>query len=209
MKKVFVFVLLLLPCLPIVSLDLGVGVDATVWVASEKEDSFKATNTYVELLPALVLMVSPRMEVRPFAIFRSSKQSDPDDIASWDADRSQLDLGLGAGLYYHFIQREIISLSTGPKVRMVSFLKHSGSSAPDFDSRFHFEAQVELPVNLDIRLGKRLYFRVALEISGIYFNTFNYELAGVKYSETEFWIYPFYKNTFDEISVYSGFYLMF
>jgi hypothetical protein len=209
MKKVFVFILLLVPCLSLVSLDLGVGVDVEVWVDSEKEESFEATRTWVELMPALILMVSPRMEVRPFAIFTLSKESDPNNIADWDADDTRIHCGLGTGLYYHFIQREIISVCTGPKVSAELVLEPSGSSNPDWDPFFAFEAQAALPVYLDIRLSKRLFFRTGIEIPGIIVTHANWGLAGVKGAHTTLWINDFNLDTLDDIVGYVGFYLMF
>lgn len=210
MKKVFVLVLLLVPCLSLVSLDLGFGVDAELWVASEKQDSFEANRTWLRLWPALVLMVSPRLEVRPFAIFETSKSSDPDDIvADWDADALRIDFGLGTGLYYHFIQREIISLCTGPKVSAKLRPKPSGSSNPDYDSYFLLVTQVVLPVYLDIRLSKRLFLRTGIEIASIGLYYRNFELAGVKTKTTSLTMNSFFWATSDELQWDIGFYLMF
>jgi hypothetical protein len=210
MKKVFVLVLLLVPCLSLLSLDLGVGVDGVLWVASAKEGSFEAYNTWLRLSPALVLMVSPRLEVRPFAIFEMSKISDPADIEStWDADRLRIEFGLGAGLYYHFIQREIISLCTGPQVSAVLWPEPSGSSYPDYDSYFQLVTRVAIPVYLDIRLSKRLFLRTGIEFLAINIRHENFELAGVKNKFTALTVSSVFWDTLDELETHIGFYLMF
>ena len=49
MKKFFVLVVLLVPCLSLVSLDLGVGLDMELWAASEKEGSFEANRIWLRL----------------------------------------------------------------------------------------------------------------------------------------------------------------
>ena len=105
MKKVFVLVLLLVPCLSLMSLDLGVGLDMQIRVDSAAEEgSSTARYFYTLLQPALILMVSPQWEVRPYVVFALRSESDPDDIASWAADYSSGPiLGLGTGLYLSLI----------------------------------------------------------------------------------------------------------
>ena len=211
MKKVFVFVLILMPCLPLVSLDLGIGVDTDVWVRPKTEGSFEATQIFVELSPALILMVTPQIEVQPFVVVGLYKQSDPDDIATWDADRSQLHFGLGVGLYYHFVQREIVSLCTGPKLNALMYFEPSGSSVPNFDSYINFEIQVELPLYLDIRVTKSFLFRMGLIHEGIGFSVEKVELSGVEYIDTTFFIdnfYPIPWEPLENVSAYFGFYFM-
>jgi hypothetical protein len=142
-----------------------------------------------------------------------SKSSDPDDIVDdsqgWVADALRFDFGLGAGLYYHFIQREIISLCTGPKVSAVLRPKPSGSSYPDYDSYFQLVARVAIPVYLDIRLSKRLFLRTGIELIGINIRHENFELAGVKNKFTGLTIYNDFWGTLDELEMHIGFYLMF
>lgn len=209
MKKVFVFVLLLVPCLTLMSLEIGVGLDTHVEVNPMKEGSFEATHTSVWLRPALILMVTPRIEVHPSVIFGLSKESDPDDIAIWDADRSQINLGLGLGLYYHFVQREIISLCTGPILSARFFLTPSDSSMPDYDSYFNLQIQAAIPLYLDIRVSKRFLIRTGVISEGIRLITEKYEQSGIEYSDTTFAIDNFYLTTLGNIWAYFGFYLMF
>ena len=210
MKKVFVFVLLLVPCLSLVSLDLGVGLDMHIRVDPAKEGSSTAVFFYTSLEPALILMVSPQWEVRPYVRFALRKESDPDDIASWNADYfSGPILGLGTGLYYHFVQREIINISSGAKIETWMWFKPSGSSVPDYDSYFRIRANVLLPVNFDFRLSKRVFFRLALEVSGFHCESVWYEVAGVKYNNTTAWIWNEIQGFSGEINTYAGFYLMF
>jgi hypothetical protein len=211
MKKVFVLVLLLVPCLSLVSLDLGVGLDMQIRVDSAAEEgSSTARYFYTLLQPALILMVSPQWEVRPFVLFSLQSESDPDDIASWDADYfSGPILGLGTGLYYHFVQREIINISSGAKIVTLMQFKPSDPSAPDYDSYFKMVAHVWLPVNFDFRLSKRVFFRLALGVTGFQYISEWYEETGVKYNNTQVSILNYIGGTLGAINTGAGFYLMF
>lgn len=209
MKKVFVLVLLLVPCLSLLSLDLGVGLDMQIRVDSAKEGSSTARYFYTLLQPALILMVSPHWEVRPYVVFALRSESDPDDIASWAADYSGPIFGLGTGLYYHFVQREIINISSGAKIGVAMFSKPSGSSVPDYDSYFKIQSNVRLPVNFDFRLSKRVFFRFQLEVASIHFEGEWYEEAGVKSNFTAAWILDYIGGTLGDINTGAGFYLMF
>jgi hypothetical protein len=209
MKKVFVLVLLLVPCVSLVSLDLGVGLDMQIRVDSAKEGSSTARYFNTLLEPALILMVSPHWEVRPYVLFALRSESDPDDIASWAADYSGSFSGLGTGLYYHFVQREIINISSGTRIGVAMFFKPSDSSAPDYDSYFKILSNVRFPVNFDFRLSKRVFFRFQLPVAGIHFESEWYEEAGVKSNSTAAWILNYIGGTVGDINTYAGFYLMF
>ena len=189
MKKLVILVLLLVPCLALSSLDLGVGVDLGVDVDIDKVDTSKATETDIELIPSLVLMLSPQTEVRPFAIVGLHKESDPDNIVGpVAADLSQIYLGIGGGLYYKFIQGQLVSLSIGPKASVVLTLAESGTSATVYDSYFNLALAIGLPVYLDAKLKDNLFLRTGLEIPGIQFSTEMTELAGVKTTTSNFTI---------------------
>ena len=57
MKKLFIFLPLLVPCLSLSSLELGVAADVSFQKDSAKQDTVSASLIDAELLPALVLMI--------------------------------------------------------------------------------------------------------------------------------------------------------
>lgn len=206
MKKVLVLFLVFVPWLPLFALDYGFAADAYFNRDSEKFDSSKASEITLELMPGLVMMLSPQLEVRPFAVIGLDIESDSDGISGAILeDYTALNFGAGAGLYYHFIQREIISVCTGPKATIILYLEPSGTSAIDYDSYFELSIAVALPVYLDVKLTDKLFFRTGIEITGIEFYTYTEELGGVKSGDGYFTIWDYYLGGFVP---YFGFYFM-
>lgn len=206
MKKFLILFLVLVPCLPLLSLDLGFAADVYFEMDTEKEDSLKATETDVELSPAVVLMLSPQMEVRPFVVIGIHKESNPDLIpVGIDEDRNELYFGLGGGLYYHFIQGEIVSICAGPRLSAVLFLEPTGTTPFDYDSWFNLSVIVGIPVYLNVRLNDRLFFRAGVEIPGISFYTIRWDDGVTKDSFTNIELLTYDLGTFGG---YIGFYFM-
>jgi len=121
------------------------------------------------------------------------------------ADLSQIYLGVGGGLYYKLIQGQLVSLSVGPRARVILTLAESGTSATVYDSYFNLAVVVGLPVYLDTKLKDNLFLRTGLEIPGIEFSTEMTESAGVKTTTSNFSVLDYFYNF---TIVYMGFYLM-
>ena len=55
MRKALIMLLVLVPCLPLVALDIGIGVDVYADIDTEKVDASTATDTLIDLRPAVPL----------------------------------------------------------------------------------------------------------------------------------------------------------
>jgi len=208
MKKVLILILVLVPCLPLVALDFGFALDETVFVQTEKQDSLKASLFSVELMPAVVIMLNPQLEARPYLLIGYQKEDDPDGIsgAIFD-DWSQLYFGVGAGLYYHFVQREIITICAGPKALIQLDMEPKGTSAFDWDSYLELAISIGLPVYFDVRLTDRLYFRSGIELMGLGLSVSSRETGGVKTTDSVLFIMDYWPSVFGFFP-YFGFYFM-
>ncbi len=210
MRKYLVLVLLILPCLALSSLDIGLGANVSFLMEREKEDTSSASLIDALLIPSLHLMISPQIEILPFVAIGISKESDPDAIstAGWQADYSQLMISAGAGFFYHFINREIVSLSTGPRLALFLNLPPSGTSAPVYDSYFNLVVKVGLPIYLDVQLKQRLFLRTGVEVFGVEFDFWKQEQAGVTSSGTTFAILDYFLGSLGSLQAWVGFYFM-
>ena len=217
MKKYLVIILLIVPCLALSSLDIGLGAEMSLVIDTEKVDSSSASLTEVQLTPGLHLMISPQIEINPFVAVGIHKESDPDDIVNlaalypedWAEDYSQLWFFGGCGFYYHFINREIVSLSTGPRLALFLFLPPSGTSAPVFDSYFNLGVGVALPIFFDVKLKQWLILRTGLEALNAQFNIVKTEQGGGTYSSTDFTIQDYFFGEVGGLQAYVGLIFMF
>jgi hypothetical protein len=203
MKKLLILLLVLVPCLP--AFTLGLGFAADVWVAgnSYNEGASKASRFSMDLEPAVVLMLNPKLEVRPFVILRLNKYNDPDYIRY--TTYTQFYAGIGGGLYYHFIQTNILELSVGPKLSALMTFKPTGPDATVYTTYFDFSVALSLPVNLDFKLTKKLFLRMGIEIPGLQWEYYSLTTGGVKYTDSNFSFVDFELDTF---TPFFGFYIM-
>ena len=174
----------------------------------EREDGSKGSETDLEIVPAAILMLSPQVEVRPFVVFGLHRENDPDNVmgAGVAADLTQVYLGLGAGLYYHFIQTQRISLLCGPKVQAILTLDESGASATPFDKYFDVGLNLSLPIYLDVKLTDKLRLRTGVEIPGLSYQYVAITDGVVKTREGTLVLASYWEFGF---SPYFGFYYMF
>lgn len=209
MKKCLLIVLLVVPCLAVSSLDIGLGANVWLSLETEKEDSSSASLLDTMLVPSLHLMISPRIEILPFAVIGLSKESDPDGISAvWGADYSQFYLGGGAGLFYHYYRGEIVSLSIGPRLALFLYLPPSGTSAPAYDSYLDLVVKVGLPAYLDVRVMSRLFLRTGIEVFGIELDIWKTQLGGLTNSGTTFVLLDYFSGSLGNLQAYVGFYYM-
>jgi len=210
MRKYLILVLLIVPCLALSSLNIGLGANVSFLLETEKEDSSSAYSLDTLLIPSLHLMISPQIEILPFIGIGFSKESDPDAIstAGWQADYSQLMISAGAGFFYHFINREIVSLSTGPRLALFLNLAPSGTSATVYDSYFNLVTRVGLPIYLDVQLKQRLFLRTGIEVFGVEFDFWKQEEAGVTSSGTTFAIKDYILDPLGSFQGWVGFIFM-
>ena len=207
MKKALVLLLVLVPCLPLVAIDFGIGADVYMGISTEKVDTSKATETVIELMPAVVMRMSPQLELRPYVIIGSLSEKDPDGISgAINDDLSSFYLGVGAGAYYAFIQRELVSVLIGPKAVLVLYFEPSGASAPGYQRYFVADIQVSLPIYLDVKLKDKLFLRGGIEILGLLYQIDTNQLAGVKNADNSFTLLDYWNGV---PVVYLGFYYMF
>lgn len=208
MKRALILLLILVPCLPLVAIDFGVGVDLYASIDTEKQDASTATETDIELRPAVVMKMSPKVELRPYAVIGISNEKDPDGISGAIAnDLSDPYFGAGVGLYYAFIQGEILSLLIGPKLELVFYAEPSGASAPVYERYFEADIQLALPIYLDVKLMDKLFLRGGLEIPAVQLNFWSYQQGGVSYTENSVLFLDYWPNIVPPL--YFGFYYMF
>jgi hypothetical protein len=203
MKKLLILALVLLPCLPGFTLDLGFGADVRINSDSYKEDTSKASAFGMEVRPAVVLMLNPKLEVRPFLILQFTKYSDPDNIAGY-IEYSQFGAGIGGGLYYHFIQTNILELSVGLKLSALMVFKPTGPDTLTYTTYSNFSVALELPVNLDFKLTKKLFFRMLITIPGIEYVHQSWTTGGVKRAINDI----SFQDYLTGFSPFFGFYIM-
>jgi hypothetical protein len=207
MKRTLILLLVLLPCLPLAAIDMGIGADVNLGVDTYKEDASKASRTQAELMPAVVLRMSPQVEIRPYVVLGFDVQKDPDAITFLIADDSSAPyFGAGAGLYYAFIQRSLVSLFIGPKLEILFYAEPSGASAPVYERYFRTNISVTLPIYMDVMLKENLFLRGGLEIPGLVLDLWSYQQAGVKYVENTVTFADFWQAA---PVLYFGFYYMF
>jgi hypothetical protein len=208
MKKYLVIVLLIVPCLAVSSLDIGLGAEVSFLVDTAKQDTDSASLIDALLITSLHLMISPQIEILPFVGVGYSKESDPGDIdPDLEADSSQLRFAGGCGLFYHFINREIVSLSTGPRAALFLSLPPSGTS-PVYDSYFNFVVRVGLPIYLDVNLTQRLILRTGIEIFGVQLAIYKDEIGPVTNSSTDFAILDYYMGDLGSLQAFVCFIFM-
>lgn len=206
MKRLLILFLVLLPCFHVFTLDLGFAADVDLTMTTERQDASRASEYDLVFTPAAVLMMNPKLELRPFLVLGMHKESDPDGIsvAPIAADLRQFSLGLGSGLYYHFIQKEIMELSVGPKLAMLFDFKPTGTSALAYDSYFGITLDLALPINLDFKLTKKLTLRTGIEIPGLRYENTTSTLGGVTSGNGTFYFVDFQTG----FSPYFGFFYM-
>jgi hypothetical protein len=207
MKRLVILLLVLLPCLHAFTLDLGFAADVYLTMTTARQDASRASEYDLVLTPAMVLMMNPKLELRPFLVLEIQKASNPDDIPGPPTilkDWGQFSLGLGSGLYYHFIQREIIELSVGPKATMRFYFKPTGTSALAYSSYFGITLDIALPVNLDFKLTKKLTLRTGIEIPGLLYENTTSTTGGVTTGTGRFYFIDFQTGS----TPYFGFFYM-
>jgi hypothetical protein len=209
MKKLLILLLVLLPCLHAFTLDLGFAADVYFNMTTARQDANRASAYDLAFTPAVVLMMSPKLELRPFLVLGMHRESDPNGISGGAIapDLGQFHMGLGSGLYYHFIQKEILEMSVGPKLSLLFLFKPTGTSAPAYDSYFGITLDLALPINLDFHLTKNLTLRTGIEIPGLRYQNTTNTLGGVTTGSGTFYFIDF-RDYFSGFSPYFGFYYM-
>ena len=198
--------LVLLPALSVAAIDRGIGADVDLTGRTYKEDASRATSTQVSRMPAVVMKMSPQVEIRPYAVIGFDSEKDPDAIiGAIQDDYSAFNFGLGGGLYYTLIQRELISVLIGPKLELLFYARPSGASST-YDRYFRAIIEVALPIYMDVMLKENLFLRGGLEIPGLVLNLWSYEQGGVKYVDNHTSFADFYDAG---PVLYLGFYYMF
>jgi hypothetical protein len=209
MKKYLVIVLLIVPCLALSSLDIGFGANVSGLVDTEKQDTSSASLIQMQLIPSLVLMLTPQVEIHPFIAIGYSKESDPDSfVVDIEDDLSQLWFAGGCGLFYHFINREIVSVSMGPRLALFYYLKPTGTSADVYDSYLNLSVNVGLPIYLDVKLKSWLVLRTGVELYGVRLSIYKEEVGGVTSSSTDFGIEDYFLGDLGYLQAYVGFNFM-
>jgi hypothetical protein len=159
----------------------------------------------VELMPAVVMRMSPQVELRPYAVVGFYTARDPDGISGIDDDYSEGHLGAGVGIYYAFIQRELVSVLIGPKAELVLYFEPGGASATAYERYFVADIQVSLPLYLDVKLKDKLFLRGGIEILGLLYQIDTNQLGGVKDADNSFTLRDYWDGA---PVVYFGFYYM-
>jgi hypothetical protein len=207
MKRFLVLLLVLAPCLPLAAIDFGAGADMSLTIDTYTEDTFKASASDIELMPAVVMRLSPQLELRPYAVLGFQRQSDPDSITFAVADDlSSSYFGAGAGLFYAFIQKDPLALLIGPNLEAVIYTEPSGASATAYQRYFEMELTLSLPIYLDVKLKDKLYLRTGVEIPGLSYDYTSYQLGGVTTGTGSFAFQDYWASY---LVPYFGFYLMF
>jgi hypothetical protein len=80
----------------------------------------------------------------------------------------QSKLGVGCGLYFHLINTEIFSLSTGPKVLFGFTGEDKSEGKTSYDSYLDMDINFTAPINFDFFLGDKFGIRLSSELA--YFN---------------------------------------
>ena len=208
MKRYLVIFLLIIPCLALSALDMGFGANAYFLLDTEKQDTSEASLIEAQLVPSLVLMISPRMELHPFVFVGISKESDPDAIAGLDPDLLQFSIGAGSGLYYHFFTGNMVRLSMGPRATLFYNFAPSGSSATVYDSYFDLVLKIGLPVNFDVQVAQRLILRTGVEIFGAQLDFWRTDEGGVIDSGVTFTFLDYFTGYLGNLQAYVGFYFL-
>jgi len=117
------------------------------------------TDTGIFLKPYYSMMMDETMELTPFLSFDMDITS-----VSGTVVNKYYSIGVGTGLYFHFIQKKIIDLSAGAD------LGAAFTWDPDISPYFEIDLNIGVPVVLDIKFSESFLVRISQTIAYLNFN---------------------------------------
>ncbi len=210
MKRLFLTaaLFLLLSVLTAGAMDLGLGVDFSVYSETEKLNDYTANYSRYYLEPTLIIRMSEKMEIDPHAIISYGVWSDPDSFSLITDDETQLGVGGGVSVLFRLIPLKYVDFQFGIKGEFINNFEPEGDSATDYDSYSDFWIQVFAPVVMDVKLRKNVFLRIKHEVIVFIMHNEKTELGGVTNDDTVITFTDYENSNLGSFQLYFGLYFM-
>ena len=157
------------------------GLGMTGYISGENHKHwYYEEDFYIAALLTLygIIPISNRLHIEPAVVFSLEK--------AWGdtaPDGHQLGAGLAVAAMFKPLALGPLSILAGPRVGFFGKFQPSPSPLPDRSAYYHFAA--DLPLALELALGKTLSLRISQSVAGCYFLNdvwrFDDDAAGINY----------------------------